>query len=78
MFSSNLMDRFLNVLVRCFRLFCINYIDIVVFHYFSRIALHFIGIIYEDQCVLLISLIIAEDVHELISGGLNAGIGKIF
>ena len=76
-FPSNLVYGLFNILVCGLRFFCVNHIDIVIFHHLTCIAFHFVGVVYEDQCIFLISLIIAENIHEFVPGCFDAGIGKV-
>ena len=62
----NLVYHLLNILICRFRLFCVNHMDIVIFLDLQRIALHFIGIKYQNNYEFPESLIITQDVHQFI------------
>ena len=74
--SSDLMNCLFNILVGGFRLFCIDYIDIMVFLDFSLSSFHLIGVKHQDQGTFFVALIITEHVHQFISGPFNIHLGQ--
>ena len=63
--SSDCMDRFFNVLVRCLRFLRVDYINIVILLYTSLSAFHAICVKDENQIHFFVSLIITQNIHQL-------------
>lgn len=59
---------FFDVLVGGLRFFCIHNVDVVIFLDFLDTARNLVGIEDNDDADLPESLIVAQDVHELVTG----------
>ena len=68
---SDLMDCLFDVLIRRFRFPGIHNINIVVGKNLLHMPLNLVGIKDQDQCTFTITLIITQDILELITGRMN-------
>ena len=59
MLPSDFMDSTFNILVCCFRFFCVDNMNVMLLVGFLRMALHTVGIKYQNQDASLDPLIIA-------------------
>ena len=73
-----MMNNLFDVLIGCLCFFCIYNMDIVVFLDLKRITLYLVCIEHKNQNALLISLIITQDVHQLIPCRLNTDFRQFF
>ena len=62
--SSNIMGRFLNILIGCFCFPGKDHIDIMPSRHFTRKSFHFIGIKHKNHFHLSIPLIIGKNIHQ--------------
>jgi len=68
---------FFDVLVGGLRFFCIHNVDVVIFLDFLDTSRNLVGIEDNDDADLPESLIIAQDVHELVAGRIDIDGGKL-
>lgn len=77
MAAPHLMGQLLNILVRSLRLLRINHMYVMVFYGLSDISLYFIGIKDQNQDTLAVSLIIAENIHQLVPGSVYGNLSQL-
>ena len=65
------MCKLLNILIGCFRLFCVYHMDVMVIQDFGCMSLHPVCIKYHNQAALFHGLVIAQQVHEPSPGSLH-------
>ena len=72
------MYRLLNILVRRLRFLRIYHINIVIFLHLTHAAFYLVRIEYQNQMHLPVTLIIAQNIHQLTSGGLQINLRQFF
>ena len=76
--SADLLGYFLYVLICGLRFLGENYVNIVVFLYFPGISLDLVAVKYQNDPAFFISLVVAEDVLETETGGIQIGFCQAF
>ena len=69
---------FFNIGVRRLRLFGIDHIDVVIFAHFPQVAGHLVGVENQNHLTAPVALIIAEQIHQQLAGGIQALLGQVF
>ena len=76
--SSDMMNDLFNVLIGSFGFFGIYDMDIMILLDLQCIAFYLVCVKYQNQDTFLIPLIITQDIHQFISGSLDADFCQFF
>ena len=71
------MDRFFNILVRRLRLRRVHHVDVVVAADLAGVALDPVSVKDQDHRAFAEALVVAQDVHQLAPGPVDAGFGQL-
>ena len=65
------MGQLFNILVCRFCFLCVYHMDVVIFYGLSGVSFHLICVKDHDQRTFFIALVIAQNVHEPVSGAVD-------
>ena len=66
--SANPVDCFFDILVCGLGFFGIYHVNVMIGKNFFHVSFHLVSVKYKDQCTFAVSLIVAQDIHQLIAG----------